>query len=678
MNKKLFFAGFALLAAVSFTSCNSDNPIDITNPNGGAAFTPTVTSSDDYDLVFNIKETDDVKKLWDNSVPATVKAVLAKKDSIRVAYNVNNYSLDGKAIEVPNFFQGATDKKVLDIAFIGTFASQALPAPAVGNHFFSVDFDTNLPGAEVNLDLITDVEQMLLQAQNERVTLGGNAIIGTFFVRANTTAQEALKIVDGVYVDAINVFNGAISVDSKKQIGAKIISNDENLNDKGAKVGDLDLFLDRIYVVNDVTVGNIDKATMKEVKVAENTTLTLGSKKAKVEAFVGEGTAKKPSIVVLKGDKDDLTNLKSAVNVTLQSNTATNVKDFSIFSDVTFDAPINMLADSIYNATFKKAINITATDDTDDFTFANVNFGPNVTFNVKNGIEYDKTVKSDIVAIFDKSPNTKTYTQVASEDQVSIANAKRQPAVYYQKLYNKAQFKNLMTNDSIAFDGKKFIVNSKAEKLADGTASGYTTPYSTLEANLTAAAKAYNTLYANEGGKSANASTQYTDYKKAFADLYGNAVDKANPDVSGGVPCKITSGVAKYNAASFSTIAGTTATAAEKAAIEASPYALTANLRAFVDGANAKIKDSYWFEIRYITQDGKYSIDPDPFLINFNDCKVGDNAVEVKNLREMFGEQTGFASAAEAWFYVVLNGEGLGWKHVSGTTGANSKYILWE
>ena len=253
MNKKLFFAGFALLAAVSFTSCNSDNPIDITNPNGGAAFTPTVTSSDDYDLVFNIKETDDVKKLWDNSVPATVKAVLAKKDSIRVAYNVNNYSLDGKAIEVPNFFQVATDKKVLDIAFIGTFASQALPAPAVGNYFFSVDFDTNLPGAEVNLDLITDVEQMLLQAQNERVTLGGNAIIGTFLVRANTTAQEALKIVDGVYIDAINVINGAISVDSKKQIGAKIISNDEDLNDKGAKVGDLDLFLDRIYVVNDVT-----------------------------------------------------------------------------------------------------------------------------------------------------------------------------------------------------------------------------------------------------------------------------------------------------------------------------------------------------------------------------------------------------------------------------------------
>jgi hypothetical protein len=64
MNKKLFFAGFALLAAVSFTSCNSDNPIDVTDPNGVRPVNSTHYVGGSYDWTATVKDYDDLKEFW--------------------------------------------------------------------------------------------------------------------------------------------------------------------------------------------------------------------------------------------------------------------------------------------------------------------------------------------------------------------------------------------------------------------------------------------------------------------------------------------------------------------------------------------------------------------------------------------------------------------------------------
>ena len=82
MNKKLFFAGFALLAAVSFTSCNSDNPIDVTDPNGVKPASSTHYLGGSYDWTAVAKDYAQLQEFWAADKDA-VKKALYKPDSYK-------------------------------------------------------------------------------------------------------------------------------------------------------------------------------------------------------------------------------------------------------------------------------------------------------------------------------------------------------------------------------------------------------------------------------------------------------------------------------------------------------------------------------------------------------------------------------------------------------------------
>ena len=655
MNKKLFswkaLAGFALLAAVGMTSCNSDDPIDPLNPSGAGIAKPTVVVGGDFDLEFTITKTSDVADLW-ASVSTEKKKALAKKDSISVLYRVDSYKLDGASIDVPNFFgTTASDKNILNLAFAGTFASQVDDNKVV--QVFTVDVDKNLTGAQVNLILFADVLKMKLTATKVRPTLLGLAQIGEFEVASNSGKLESLDIKEGIDVKAIDVTYGSVTAKSVPQIQTKLVAGYESLiKDKGAQVGtfkDEYVYVKGLTVAANTYIDEVDKtATLNKIIVYPDVTATMGNFQPKVDSLIGTGDiVKHPSKVALWGGNaskgyDDLKNVKSIQNVILTGYTNTDLKDCSLLDNVVFDVPVNIKSDSIYNTTFTKRINIVAENETpNDIMFNGVNFtGADRVFNVSSALSYKYDDKFYQVAIFEKTPkeNLATsgalYTWVASEDKLHATNAKRAHATYNQRYYTS-------WGDAMA-DGVTLEKDGKFHVLA-------------YEAAVTAyenALKAFNKKVVEIGTKNITVDhAEYNTLRDAHIALYGEGFGY---DIVDG---KFTV-IGKQSSEEYTT----------------SKYYRYATALAFRDGANDKIKDSYWLVINYIVPGASYSIDPDPFVIDFENCTYKSVDLKTRDLQRMF-DYVAFGSAAEAWFFVANNGEALGWRHETGTTGY---FYLWE
>ena len=207
MNKKLFFAGFALLAAVSFTSCNSDNPIDVTDPNGVKPASSTHYLGGSYDWTAVAKDYDQLKEFWAADKDA-VKDAIAKKGTVNILLDVSGYTLANETIEFPDFWKqdGTGAKgKIVNITFTGNFKNADFErANAIAKNDnpadmskFPVKLDTkNLKGAEVNFTFNVEKFDLYLATELTRSTFSGAYTIG--YMKAQAAEKvSALEVKEG-------------------------------------------------------------------------------------------------------------------------------------------------------------------------------------------------------------------------------------------------------------------------------------------------------------------------------------------------------------------------------------------------------------------------------------------------------------------------------------------------
>ena len=224
MNKKLFFAGFALLAAVSFTSCNSDNPIDVTDPNGVKPASSTHYLGGSYDWTAVAKDYDQLKEFW-AADKNDVKDAIKDKKTINILLDVSGYTLANETIEFPDFwkFDGTGAKgKVVNITITGNFKNADFErANAIAKNDnpkemskFPVKLDTkNLKGAEVNFTFNVEKFDLYLASTLTRSTFSGAYTIGYMKAQAaeSLSALEVKEgIVEGLDVESTGDYKGSI------------------------------------------------------------------------------------------------------------------------------------------------------------------------------------------------------------------------------------------------------------------------------------------------------------------------------------------------------------------------------------------------------------------------------------------------------------------------------------
>ena len=401
MNKKLFFAGFALLAAVSFTSCNSDNPIDVTNPNG---VTPTSSAhyvGGSYDWTAKVKDYDELKKFWAADKDA-VKKLLADKNAktANILIDVTGYELKNEIIVLPDFWQtNATNGKVVNITFEGKFKNADFErAHAIAKNDvlanmskFIVRINTNnLKSAEVNFTFNVDKFDLELATRLSRSTIAGAYTIGYMRADADVNTQDAIEVkegtVEGLDVESTGNYKGTIDALWTKTAGnnltvAKntglILSVDNGATTTGKISGIKNLIVEKNVNLDCDYWDNGNKAyklgTIKYVAKADVDFITCNINPS-VEKIIGFDKSKCKVMLLPSGD--GLKNIEAIEKVTVDGygGPYNLVKD--VYTDVQFDADVRFWASDV--ATFEnvsfKNVDMYVDDDDQTLTFKSVNF----------------------------------------------------------------------------------------------------------------------------------------------------------------------------------------------------------------------------------------------------------------------------------------------------------------
>ena len=659
MNKKLFswkaLAGLALLAAMGLTSCNNNTVVDPNDPyNTQKPTKPSSSLDGDYDWEVTIAKTSDFADQW-KSVASKVQKAVEELDQIDIKINCGAYALDGKTLSLPAIWKN-NEGKIVNVVFSGSFKSKT---DADGNEL-ALDVNTdNVAGAEVNIYLPTDEFDFNLTATKVKPTLyGESTVLDMFTASANESKKNALTVGDGVKVNVITMKQGALA--DTENVVAKLITSDEKLvKGEGAQVGNQKVYVKNLVVAADAKVSGADEAALETVTVAEGTTLTLGSAKSEIESIVGLGTAKKPTYLVMKGDKDDFSKIGAISNVIVSGNAfkldketkiPTNIDDLSIFTNVAFNMDVN-ISEGASETEFDGVVNLSVDDDA-DITFADVEFGKKAVLNI-SGTEVVKTKKS-VINMLQWVTSDANYAEVkdADEDNLTAANAKSEGVEIVQDFTK--DWKKLIDGKTyyITWDGSIFhhTVIEAAELALNGNAT------------VDGAKQKYQKKVAEVGISKANASQEYTDYKKAWIALYGTPAkdpihDDKNKEIEANFVAYTDQEIHDLN---------------EKGTYPNEGYYRDfAEEYAFVTDANKKIDGADWFTVYY--QDTSTStLEPEDVLITFTDCTVAGKALTVDKLNDLLNKKVpSFSSAKEAWFKVVLDGEALTWKKAGSST-----YIL--
>ena len=221
MNKKLFFAGFALLAAVSFTSCNSDNPIDVTDPNGVRPVSSAHYLGGSYDWTAVVKDYAQLQEFWAADKDAVKKALAdSKANVVNILLDVSNYELKATdVITLPNFWGAGADTngKVVNITFQGNFknADFERAAQIAGGTIkkFPVQINVNtLVRAEINFTFNVEKFDLVLNTTEARSTLAGEYTIGYMYADAATKVNDAIEVkagtVEGLDLQSTGKYKG--------------------------------------------------------------------------------------------------------------------------------------------------------------------------------------------------------------------------------------------------------------------------------------------------------------------------------------------------------------------------------------------------------------------------------------------------------------------------------------
>ena len=477
MNKKLFFAGFALLAAVSFTSCNSDNPIDITNPNGVTPAAATHYVGGEYDWTAIAKDYTQLKEFWAKDKADLAKAI-AEKKTINILLDVSGYELKNEEIALPDFWQdGKTAGKVVNITFDGNFKSADFErADAIKNGAkatkYPVKINTNnLAGAEVNFTFNVEMFDLELTTDKVRSTFSGDYIIGYLkAVAAEKLSATEFKsgIVEGLDYASTGDFKGEIAGVWVKTAPAAAIQ----VTDKGIKVGqnaDYTVFGKNVFVEDNTELNTWCTSAKKDaqftlgtVMFVKGAVLTLGGTKDSdgkpavdaIESILGFN--KDVCLVMTQGLGKDFSKIDAVEKVTVfggfAGNTITLEKD--IFTDVEFNDPIIFNTDkttAFDNVTFNDLkIEVNDNDQTLNFTAVKFDKAPvNITssMEIENKAEttttkttiyqwivgdggaatgyYEEVDKNHALKEYNKTEEVKEYTYAKGKEKLTFtANGK--------------------------------------------------------------------------------------------------------------------------------------------------------------------------------------------------------------------------------------------------------------
>ena len=653
MNKKLFswkaLAGLALLVAMGMTSCKNTTEVDPNDPyNTQKPTKPSSSLDGDYDWEVTVTKTSDFADQW-KSVSKDVKKAVEELDQIDIKINCGAYALDGKTLSLPAIWKN-NEGKIVNVVFSGSFKSKT---DADGNEL-ALDVNTdNVAGAEVNIYLPTDEFDFNLAATKVKPTLyGESTVLDLLSAQANDNKKNALTVGDGVKVNVITMSGALAGTDN---VEALLVNGNIGLKEgKGAQVGTQEVYVKSLVVAANAKVTGADKAALENVTVAEGTTLTLGSAKSEIESIVGLGTAKKPTYLVMKGDKDDFSKIGAISNVIVSGNAVemdkvtkipTNIDDLSIFTNVAFNMDVN-ISEGASETEFDGVVNLSVDDDA-DITFADVEFGKKAKLNI-SGTEVVKSKKSVINMLqWVKSSSKYDYVKDADEDNLSAANAKSEGVEIVQALTN--DWDKLIDGKTynITWDG--LIFHHKVIEKAELALNGDNT--------VDGAKKKYQQKVASDGISKANASKEFYDFQNAWVLLYGELAKDPIHDDKG-----------KEIEANF--VAYTDQEIYDLNQKDIWPwkgyYRVYANQYAFVTDANKKIDGADWFTVNYQSTSTS-TLEPEDVLITFTDCTVDGKDLTVDKLNDLINNiNPFFSSAKEAWFKVVLDGEPLQWKRTSG------------
>ena len=670
MNKKLFswkaLAGLALLVAMGMTSCKNTTEVDPNDPyNTQKPTKPSSSLDGDYDWEVTIAKTSDFADQW-KSVASKVQKAVAEVDQIDIKINCGAYALDGKTLSLPAIWKN-NEGKIINVVFSGSFKSKT---DANGNEL-ALDVNTdNVAGAEVNIYLPTDEFDFNLAATKVKPTLyGESTTVDLFAAQANSNKKNALTVGDGVKVNVITMSGALAGTDN---VEALLVNGDIELKEgKGAQVGNQEVYVKSLVVAANATVKGADKAALKNVTVAEGTTLTLGSAKSEIESIVGLGTAKKPTKVVMAGDVDDFSKIGAIANVILSGNKIdpvynnvypTNIDDMSIFTNVAFNMDVN-ISEGASETEFDGNVNLLVDDDA-DITFTDVDFGKKASLFI-SGLDEVKGKKT-VVNMLQWMKTSSKYAVVkdADEDNLTAANAAKDGVEIVQALTSDWDELIDPTYYNISWDGLKFhhdLIEAAEDDLNGNKDKG-----------ITGKKKLYEDLVASKGIATANASKECADYQAAWEKLYGIAkkVTKQN-DKKEDVVVSFTAYTDKEVLNGYdedgNKLPGSRFT-------RAGYYRFYQEQYDFVKDANGKIDGADWFTI-YFQNVGTDTVEPEDVVITFTDCTVAGKDLTVDKLNDLLsGWNPDFSSAKEAWFKVILDGEALTWKK-AGSAGTTT-YIL--
>ena len=446
MNKKLFswkaLAGVALLAAISFTSCTSDTPIDGSTPSGVAPTTAGHQVGGDYDWQATVSSNKQLVEFF-VADQAALKEAIAKKSKISICLNLNNYVLDGKEFAIPNFWGGANaNGKVIDFIVNGTLKNADFErADVIKNGAKATKFPVvlntkNLGGAEINFTFADQKFDLELATTTARCTFDGEYTIG--YMKAD--AAEKLSCtefksgtVEGLDYASTGDFKGEIAgVWVRTTPGAAI-----EATANGIKVGtnaSYTVFGKNVFVEANVTLdtwyknaaGKNDICQLGTVKYVKAATVTLGGTNIAgevvgmdaIESLVGykaadcklqTATTTVTTSWPLTFTPYDLVNIGSIEKVTVQNTLLYLLKD--VYTDVVFDCDVEISTEdltTIDNVEFKQDVTFEVAENNTALTFNKVLFPASTAGDVTitSGLQIENTVATTA---------TKTYQWIIDD-----------------------------------------------------------------------------------------------------------------------------------------------------------------------------------------------------------------------------------------------------------------------
>jgi len=401
MNKKLFLAGVALLAAVGFTSCNSETPIDPSTPSGIAPAAVGHQVGVDYDWAVKANSVAQFEEYWAADKDAVQKLVKDKKIA-SLCIIVDALTLDGKTIEIPELWtakDGGANGKIVNVRIAGTFKNPdflraAWMEKGAAATKWPVKIKTDkVKGSEVNFTFDGGEFDFELETMYTRSTINGPFTIGYFLAQA-ATGMSSVEIQSGNVV-AIDI---ASTGDLKEKddafvtgVWTKGTTAVNVVAEKGIFVGtNKYIRVDNVFVEDDATINNLayDKDAKKTYKLGtiqvvnpyKNVTVKFAKDKIYADAIAGVKADK--NFVTVDDTKINLDYVDAVANITVKGATTLiqdvytdvifndkvtfNTKEVDLFGDVTFnDLDIQINADDVTvsfdGCNFLKPANLSST-----------------------------------------------------------------------------------------------------------------------------------------------------------------------------------------------------------------------------------------------------------------------------------------------------------------------------